>query len=68
MAFTIYDPKTKVFRAFDTSVTSDLPFVQVLMLNILIELRVLTEYLSLEDRDPPSNDPDEHRTNIVSEF
>ena len=66
-SFTIYDPRTHAFRTLETDRTIDLPFDQVLMLNILIELRVLTQYLSLQDSDPPQEDPSELRANIVSE-
>lgn len=64
-SFTVYDPKTKEFRALSTASESDLPFDQVLMINILIELRVITEYLQLQETDPPSDDPDELRTALV---
>ena len=66
-SFTIYDPKTHAFRVLDTASTIDLPFEQVLLLNILLELRVITEYLSIVDRDPPNNDPDEVRQSLVEE-
>lgn len=33
-SFTVYDPKTKAFRALETADTSDLPFEQVLLINI----------------------------------
>lgn len=67
-SFTVYDPKTKAFRALETADTSDLPFEQVLLINILIELRVITSYLQLQDRDPPSDDPDELRAAMVQEI
>ena len=61
----LYDPRTHTFRAIDTADTIDLPFDQVLMVNILIELQVISEYLSLQDRDPPGSDPEEIRQSIV---
>ena len=67
-SFTIYDPKTKAFRALETADTIDLPFEQVLLINILIELRVITEYLKLQERDPPTDDPDELRGALVQEI
>lgn len=67
-SFTIYDPKTKLFRAVETADTADLPFDQVLLINILIELRVITHYMQLEDSDPPMDDPDEVRTALVQEI
>mgnify|MGYP001561262159 CR=1 FL=1 len=67
-SFTIYDPKTKAFRALETASESDLPFEQVLLINILIELRVLTDYLHLQEQDPPVDDPDEVRAALVQEI
>jgi len=66
-SFKVYDPKTHAFRVLDTSDTIDLPFEQVLLLNILLELRVLTSYLATSEQDPPASDPDEVRTDLVSE-
>jgi hypothetical protein len=65
-SFTIYDPKKKTFRALETASESDLPFEQVLLINILIELRVLTEYLQAEGND--NDDPDEIRAGMVQEI
>lgn len=67
-SFTIYDPRTKVFRALETASESDLPFEQILLINILIELRVITEYLQYQDADPPNDDPDEIRAAMVQEI
>lgn len=68
-SFTIYDPKTKVFRALETAPESDLPFDQVLLINILIELRVLTRYLSDEANPSGQDDDDETvRAAIVHEI
>ena len=66
-SFTVYDPKLHAFRVLDTADTVDLPFEQVLLLNILIELRTLTEYVSTAEQDPPVNDPDEVRQAMVEE-
>ena len=67
-SFTIYDPKTKVFRALETASEIDLPFEQVLLINILIELRTLTSYLQYSAGDPPNQDPDEVRASMVQEI
>jgi hypothetical protein len=70
-SFTIYDPKTKAFRALDTADSVDLPFEQVLLINILLELRVHTEYLSVAQEvsgDYIPDDPDELRTAMVQEI
>lgn len=42
MAFTLYNPKTKTFSTRDTPSDGSLPFSEILLLNILIELQVLT--------------------------
>ena len=66
-SFTIYDPRLKSFRVLNTANESDLPFEQQLLINILIELRVQTEYLQQLQQDPPPDDPDEVRASIVQE-
>ena len=66
-SFTIYDPKLHLFRVLDTADSVDLPFEQVLLVNILLELRVLTSYIATLEQDPPASDPDEVRTDLVSE-
>ena len=63
-SFTIYDPKTKVFRALETSPDTDLTLEQVLMINILVELRVHTQLLS----DDAGLDIDDLRAEIVEEI
>ena len=45
-SFTVYDPKTKAFRALETASETDLTLEQVLLINILIELRAVTQLLS----------------------
>lgn len=62
MALTLFDPRTKAFRAFTTP-SSDLPLDQVLLLNILIELHTITNYLA---NQTPGDDPTNIRTDIVS--
>ena len=66
-SFTIYDPKLHSFRVMDTADSIDLPFDQVLLLNILLELRVMSEYLSVMEQDPAAEEPREVRANLVSE-
>ena len=68
-SFTIYDPRTKTFRALETAPESDLPFEQVLLINILIELRVLSRYLN-DEANPSGRDDDveEVRAAIVQEI
>lgn len=67
-SFTIYDPKTKAFRVLETADTIDLPFEQVLLINILIELKVANERLALFDTDPPMDINDGIRSEIVQEL
>ena len=62
-SFTVYDPKKKVFRALETSPDIDLMLEQVLLVNILIELRVITQLLS----DDGTQDADDLRTEVVEE-
>lgn len=63
-SFTVYDPRTKVFRALETASTADLPFEQVLLINILIELRVLSEYMA----EDSVQDADDLRAAMVQEI
>ena len=64
MALTLYDPRTKEFRAFSTPNEVSLPLTEMLLLNILIELHTLTDYLA--NQTPGSDDPSNIRTDIVS--
>jgi len=61
MAITLYNPKTKAFFAF-TAPESDLPLAEVLQMNILIELQVISQYLAENSADAP----EDLRTDIVS--
>lgn len=61
MAIKLYNPRTKVFANF-TAPESDLPLSELLQLNILIELRLLTELMAADSAD----NPDDLRTDIVS--
>ena len=71
-SFTIYDPKTKAFREIETTSDADLPFDQVLLINILIELRVITECLQNQNvdaiGDTPQDDADDLRSEMVQEI
>jgi len=61
-SFTVYDPKTKVFRALETSPDTDLTLEQVLLINILIEMRVQTQLLD------DTQDADDLRAEMVEEI
>lgn len=67
-SFTVYDPRFKSFRPLETPSETDLTFEQVLLINILLELRVHTELIQLTESDPPSDDPDEIRAGLVQEI
>ena len=72
-SFTVYDPKSKTFRALETTSESDLPFEQVLLINILLELRVIASVLSNGLPDPDAvplvvtDSLDELRSDVVGE-
>lgn len=66
-SFTIYDPKTKVFRALETAPESDLPFDQILLINILIELRVIATFMNNEG-EPRLEETEDIRQSIVNEI
>lgn len=46
MALSLYDPKIKAFRTFTPEV-ADLPFDQLVLLNILIEQKLIAHYLQI---------------------
>lgn len=68
-SFTVYDPKSKAFRALETSSDTDMPMEIVLMVNILIELRVISEYLSNQSQGAgeTQDDADEIRQSMVQD-
>lgn len=66
-SFQLYDPRTKAFRAVSTTSDADLPFDQVLLINILIELRVISKFMN-NDLDPATEDVEEIRSNVVNEL
>lgn len=66
-SFTIYDPKTKAFRALETAPEVDLPFDQVLLINILIELRVIATFMN-DEREPAPDEMENIRQSIVNEI
>lgn len=64
MAIKIYNPTTKNFVSF-TPGNTELPFVEVLLLNILIEMQVHSVYLSeTTNLDEPST----VRSDLVAEI
>ncbi len=54
MAITLYNPKTQAFAAMKPPV-NDLPFSELLLLNILIEMQTQTHYLKEMDEAAKSN-------------
>jgi hypothetical protein len=65
MALKLYNPKTKAFGAFNTPDT-DLPLDQVLLVNILIELKSINHFLSTQNAGSAYEDPQNILTDIVS--
>ena len=62
MAIKLYNPRTKAFANFTAPDSGDLPLSDLLQLNILIELRLLAEFMAADSADTP----DDLRTDIVS--
>ena len=62
MAITLFNPRTKAFFSYTPPDDGNLPLDQVISLNILIELRVISEFLESESGDSA----DDLRTDIVS--
>lgn len=67
MSMQFYDPKMKAFRAFPITPDTDLPFEQVLLFNILLELKVMNELRQIEE-EPNTEDLDDIRAAIVNEI
>ena len=65
-SFTLYDPKTKVFRALETADSIDLPFDQVMLINIFIELRVISALLGNDAE--AAMDAQDWRESVVQEI
>ena len=68
MAIKIYNPKRRSFNALNLSDSTDLPAVEVLLLNILIELQVLTQQMADANPVASSSDPEDIRSSIASEI
>jgi hypothetical protein len=68
MALKVYNPKTKAFAVLATSGESDLPLSDVLLLNILIEMQVHTEYLAALTPGNPVESPEALRSSLVSKI
>lgn len=66
MAIKLYNPKTKTFVTYTPSDGVDLPFADLLQLNILIELHTHTHYLSNLQVDNAYEEPQNIRADIVA--
>lgn len=66
MALKLYNAKTKAFATFTPSAEVDLPLDQVLLLNILIELKSINHFLSVQNAGSAYEDPANILTDIVS--
>ena len=63
----VYNPTSLKFELLQLSDSTPLPLAEKLLLNILIELQVHTEYLSAMNPITPSEEPSDMRGNIVSQ-
>lgn len=68
MALRLYNPKTRSFQAVNPPDAADLPLSDLLMVNVLIELQVLSMYLHAASPNIPFEDPQAQRLSIVSEY
>ncbi|MEY2874024.1 MAG: hypothetical protein RLZZ373_1395 [Pseudomonadota bacterium] len=67
MALRLFDPKTGGFRAITPPVT-DLPLSELLLVNILIELQVISMYLHGSSPSNPAEDPHAMRVSATQEY
>jgi hypothetical protein len=67
VALRLFDPKTGGFRAI-TPPAADLPLSDLLLLNVLIELQVISMYLHAGSPNNPAEDPQAMRVNATQEF
>lgn len=66
MALKLFQPKTRTFVTMNLP-DADLPTSEILLLNILIELQVLTQQLSDAEGNPRLETPEDTRQSLVSE-
>ncbi len=66
MALKLFQPKTRTFVNVNLP-DADLPTAEILLLNILIELQVLTQQLSDAEGNPRLEAPEAIRATLVSE-
>jgi hypothetical protein len=66
MALKLYNPKTKAFTTFSPPSDADLPLDQMLLVNILIELKSINHFMSLQQAGSAYEDPMNILTDIVS--
>ncbi len=64
MAIRLFNPRTKLFQNLTVSDSADLPLQELLLLNILVELQVLTSMFV--EGAPLADQPEQIRTDIVS--
>ena len=62
----IFDPKLGTQRNFALPDSTDLPLDSLMLINILIELQVMNEYLSEQIHGGHPDDPDSSRRDITS--
>jgi hypothetical protein len=62
----LYDPRKQVFRTYVPPTEADLPREELLLINILIELKVLAHYLQLSN--PGSEEVSNIRNDTVANF
>ena len=68
MALKLYNPKTKEFSVYNTPADGNLPFMEVLLLNILIELQTVSTILAETNRRMYPGGVSEVRKDVTEEI
>ena len=66
MALNLYNPKSKAFETYTPNDAVSLPLDQLLLLNILIELKALTHFMANQTVGSAYEDPQNILNDIVS--
>jgi hypothetical protein len=66
MALKLYNPRTKAFVTFTPPDNGDIPLSDLLALNILIELKVLSHYMSQQNVGSAYEDTSNVLADVVS--
>lgn len=68
MGISLYDSFAKAWENYDPGVNADPYIKEKALVNILIELRIQTQYLAAQNQNIVLDDPQTLRNDVVMEF